>query len=95
MNIENTETAITLIEEREKIISELKKLKSIEKDNVRAFFAGSVTKVRYFRDYDKNGSGYEDGFMKITPDELRHILINRINDESHKLFLVENKISKL
>ena len=95
MNIENIETAIKLFEERAKIKSELAKLKSIEKDKARAFFAGSVTKVTYFRNYDNNRSGYEDGFMQITPDELRHILINRINDANHKLFLVENKISKL
>ena len=95
MNIENIETAISLFEERAKIKSELKKLKSIEKDSVRAFFAGSDTKVRYLRNYENNGSGYEDGYMKITPDELRHILNNRINDAKHKLFLVENKISRL
>ena len=95
MNIENVETAISFFKERERIKSELKQLKLIEKDSARAFFEGSIIKVRYLRDYDKNGSGYTDGFIQITPDELRHILTNRINDATHELFLVENKISKL
>ena len=95
MNIENIETAKKLFEEREKIESELEKLKLIQKDSARAFSGGSNIPLRYLKDDGPNNSGYRDGSIRITPDELRHILINRINDTNHRLFLVENKISKL
>ena len=95
MNIENIETAISLFEERAKIKSELAKLKLIEKDKVRALYKGANVHVRYFMDNGGNKSGYVDGSIYLTFDELAFILTNRINDATHKLFLVENKISKL
>ena len=92
MKLENIQEMLALIKERDELMSKLKRLKVIQRDNERAFASGAKVSVRCF--YAEQ-SRYEDIGMFVTPDELRHILINRINDESHKLFLVENKISKL